>query len=307
MATKKSAPKKVVAKKPVAKANKPAAKKVVANKPIIKASKPAAKKVAVKKVDVKKVIIKESKVKVTEKKVEKAKVVKPVKVEKIKVEKPIKIKVEKPVKVRKTKVKKPKRIIRVSKPPKPVKALGIEKATTVIPVKKIVPKVKEEPNKNFKIPKITTKSSVTYSPGYTPMDKRKEEQQPHIPMVRYTDAELNEFKDLITKKWESAKKELAYLQGVITHKDDMGGDNNDGRYMTMEDGNISMEREQMSNMASRQITYIDHLEKALQRIENKTYGICRVTSKLIDKARLRAVPHATLSLEAKLGLVKAGE
>lgn len=87
----------------------------------------------------------------------------------------------------------------------------------------------------------------------------------------------------------------------------MGGDSGDNRYMTMDDGSISMEREQMSNMASRQITFIEHLEKALQRIENKTYGICRVTGKLIDKARLRAVPHATLSLEAKLGLVKAGE
>jgi len=78
-------------------------------------------------------------------------------------------------------------------------------------------------------------------------------------------------------------------------------------YLTMEDGSISMEREQLSQMASRQITYIDHLEKAVIRIENKTYGICRVTGRLIDKARLRAVPHATLSLEAKLGLVKAGE
>jgi RNA polymerase-binding transcription factor DksA len=84
----------------------------------------------------------------------------------------------------------------------------------------------------------------------------------------------------------------------------MGGDETDNRYMTMEDGGMSMEREQLSQMASRQIQYIDHLEKAIIRIENKTYGICRVTGKLIDKARLRAVPHATLSLEAKLGLVK---
>ena len=87
----------------------------------------------------------------------------------------------------------------------------------------------------------------------------------------------------------------------------MGGDESDNRYMTMEDGSISMEREQLSQMASRQITYIDHLEKALIRIENKTYGICRVTGQLIDKARLRAVPHATLSLEAKLGLVKPNQ
>ena len=125
-------------------------------------------------------------------------------------------------------------------------------------------------------------------------------------MVRYSDNDLAEFRELINKKLEAAKKELAYLQGLITRKDDMGGDETDNRYMTMEDGSMSMEREQLSQMASRQITYIDHLEKALIRIENKTYGICRVTGRLIDKARLRAVPHATLSLEAKLGLVKPG-
>ena len=123
-------------------------------------------------------------------------------------------------------------------------------------------------------------------------------------MIRYSDADLVEFRELIQRKLESAKKELGYLQGLITRKDETGGDGDDGRYMTMEDGSVSMEREQLSQMASRQITYIDHLEKALMRIENKTYGICRVTGKLIDKARLRAVPHATLSMEAKMGIVR---
>jgi RNA polymerase-binding transcription factor DksA len=117
--------------------------------------------------------------------------------------------------------------------------------------------------------------------------------------MRYSDSELTEFRELITKKLDSAKKELAYLQGLITRRDEMGGDETDNRYMTMEDGSMSMEREQLSQMASRQITFIDHLEKAMMRIENKTYGICRVTGKLIDKARLKAVPHATLSIEAK--------
>jgi RNA polymerase-binding transcription factor DksA len=109
--------------------------------------------------------------------------------------------------------------------------------------------------------------------------------------MRYSDAELAEFRELINKKLEIAKKELAYLQGLITRKDE-SGDLDEGRYMTME-------REQLSQMASRQIQFIDHLEKAIMRIENKTYGICRVTGKLIEKARLRAVPHATLSIEAK--------
>jgi len=126
-------------------------------------------------------------------------------------------------------------------------------------------------------------------------------------LVKYNDTDLAEFRDLISKKLEAAKKELTYLQGLITRKDEMGGDNDDARYMTMEDGTMSMEKEQLSQMASRQISYIDHLEKAINRIDNKTYGICRVTGKLIDKARLRAVPHATLSLEAKLGLVKPME
>jgi RNA polymerase-binding transcription factor DksA len=168
-------------------------------------------------------------------------------------------------------------------------------------------KKKSEPLKEVKLPKITTKTSVPYQPSYKSLEQRQEAVRPSEPLVRYSDTELNEFRELIQRKLESAKKELAYLQGLITRKDDMGGDESENRYMTMEDGSMSMEREQLSQMASRQITYIDHLEKAIIRIENKTYGICRVTGKLIDKARLRAVPHATLSLEAKLGLVKAGE
>ncbi len=93
--------------------------------------------------------------------------------------------------------------------------------------------------------------------------------------MRYSDSELGEFRELIQKKLEQAKKELSYLQGLITRKDEMGGDETENRYMTMEDGSMSMEREQLAQMASRQINYIDHLEKAMMRIENKTYGICR--------------------------------
>ena len=164
---------------------------------------------------------------------------------------------------------------------------------------------KPEPVKEVKIPKTTIKTSVPYQPDYKPLEQRQISSKNNEPLVRYNDADLAEFRDLIMKKFEAAKKELNYLQGLITRTDDMGGDESESRYMTMEDGSMSMEREQLSQMASRQITYIDHLEKALIRIENKTYGICRVTGKLIDKARLRAVPHATLSLEAKLGLVKS--
>jgi RNA polymerase-binding transcription factor DksA len=163
------------------------------------------------------------------------------------------------------------------------------------------PKKPAAPPKPVKvvIPEIKTKTVRKYEPEFTKsvLDTPQEEQTG--PTMRYSDAELGEFRELINRKLDAAKKELAYLQGLITRKDEMGGDNDDARYMTMEDGSMSMEREQLSQMASRQITFIDHLEKALMRIENKTYGICRVTGKLIDKARLRAVPHATLSIEAK--------
>jgi RNA polymerase-binding transcription factor DksA len=173
---------------------------------------------------------------------------------------------------------------------------------TKIPVALVQRPVKTEPVKDVKIPKINTKTSVPYNPGYVAMEKRVDSPKPVKPMARYSDADLQEFKELIYKKLEAAKKELVFYQGQVSRKD--SSDNEGARYMTMEDGSISMEREQLSQMASRTVTYIDHLEKALMRIENKTYGICRETGNLIDKARLRAVPHATLSLEAKLGLVK---
>lgn len=246
----------------------------------------------------------------------KAVVTKPAVVEKVKkaATKPTKVEVVVP----KTKTKEPKEVaVKPEKAPKPVKPAkpvkpvkvpvkvsGIEKSTTVIPMKQKPMKKKEEPVKDVKVPKTVVKTSVPYNPSYTSLENRVEETKPNTPMIRYGDNELNEFRELINKKLEAAKKELSYFQGLITRKDDAGGDNGDGRYMTMEDGSLSMEREQLSQMASRTITYIDHLEKALMRIENKTYGVCRVTGKLIDKARLRAVPHATLSLEAKLGLVK---
>jgi RNA polymerase-binding transcription factor DksA len=168
-------------------------------------------------------------------------------------------------------------------------------------VAKPEPKKPAAPPKPTKvvIPEMKTKTVRKYEPEFTKSVLDTPHQEQTGPIMRYSDAELGEFRELINRKLDAAKKELAYLQGLITRKDEMGGDNDDARYMTMEDGSMSMEREQLSQMASRQITFIDHLEKALMRIESKTYGICRVTGKLIDKARLRAVPHATLSIEAK--------
>ncbi|HVE61601.1 MAG TPA: TraR/DksA C4-type zinc finger protein [Chitinophagaceae bacterium] len=165
------------------------------------------------------------------------------------------------------------------------------------------PVAKKEPSKPFVIPKTSTNKSVKYQPDFMKSVLDAPSHSNQGPTQRYSDAELNEFKELIQRKLDTAKKELAYLQGLITRKDE-SGDLDEGRYMTMEDGSMSMEREQLSQMASRQIQFTDHLEKAIMRIENKTYGICRVTGKLIDKARLRAVPHATLSIEAKQRMSK---
>ena len=163
---------------------------------------------------------------------------------------------------------------------------------------------KAKSTKPVVIPKLSTSHARKYEPEFTQSVLDRPAVQQSGPTMKYSDNELIEFRELILRKLEAAKKELNYLQGLITRKDDMGGDESENRYMTMEDGSISMEREQLSQMASRQIQYIDHLEKAMMRIENKTYGICRVTGKLIDKARLRAVPHATLSMEAKMGYAK---
>lgn len=186
--------------------------------------------------------------------------------------------------------------------PAPRKPGTVDPKSLVSIKPKVQPVVKKEPPKPSKIviPKTTTKTSVKYEPEFTKsiLDTQGAIMTQQGPITRYSDSDLAEFREIIQKKLDAAKKELAYLQGLITRKDE-GGDMDEARYMTMEDGSVSMEREQLSQMASRQITFIDHLEKAMMRIENKTYGICRVTGKLIDKARLRAVPHATLSIEAK--------
>jgi len=161
--------------------------------------------------------------------------------------------------------------------------------------------------KSVAMPKINSKSSRKYEPDFTKsVLDAKEVVTPMAPTQRYSDAELGEFRELVQNKLNAAKQELNYLNGLITRKDSMSGGDSDNRYMTMEDGSLSMEREQLSQMASRQIDFIEKLEKAMIRIQNKTYGICRVTGKLIDRARLRAVPHATLSMEAKTNMNKPG-
>jgi DnaK suppressor protein len=118
--------------------------------------------------------------------------------------------------------------------------------------------------------------------------------------TRYSDAELQEFKDLINDKLTAAKEELFLLTQSLSNPNSNGTDDTAGTYKTLEDGSATLEKEQTNQLAARQKKFVENLEAALVRIENKTYGICRETGKLIQKERLRAVPHATLSMEAKL-------
>ncbi|UKT63076.1 TraR/DksA family transcriptional regulator [Pedobacter mucosus] len=118
--------------------------------------------------------------------------------------------------------------------------------------------------------------------------------------TRYSDSELQEFKELIQDKLRSSKEELNSLTTSLSNPNANGTEDTSGAYKTLEDGSATMEKEQINQLAARQKKFIENLEAALVRIENKTYGICRETGKLIQKERLRAVPHATLSMEAKL-------
>ena len=117
--------------------------------------------------------------------------------------------------------------------------------------------------------------------------------------TRFTDKDLSEFKTLIEDKLTIARENLNELQRALSHQDDNSTDDTAPTFKMMEDGSETMSREETAQLAARQEKFIRNLEKALLRIKNKTYGICRVTGKLIPKERLRLVPHATMSIEAK--------
>ena len=116
---------------------------------------------------------------------------------------------------------------------------------------------------------------------------------------RYGDADLEEFRSIIERKLGEAREDLLVLKGSLSHKDDHGTDDTGRSFNMMEDGAETLMREENAQLASRTEKFITNLEHALVRINNKTYGICRKTGKLISKARLKLVPHATLSIEAK--------
>ncbi len=117
--------------------------------------------------------------------------------------------------------------------------------------------------------------------------------------TRYSDEELQEFKELIIDKLDKAQKDYDTLKAVISHSDDNDIQDTSPTFKVLEEGASVLSKEESGKLAQRQLKFIQHLKAALIRIENKTYGVCRETGKLISKERLRAVPHATLSIEAK--------
>ncbi len=117
--------------------------------------------------------------------------------------------------------------------------------------------------------------------------------------IRYSDAELDEFRQIILEKLDKAQKDYEMLRNGLTNLDGNDVMDTSPTFKVLEEGAATLTKEESGRLAQRQMKFIQHLQAALVRIENKTYGICRETGKLIPKERLRAVPHATLSIEAK--------
>jgi RNA polymerase-binding transcription factor DksA len=293
---KKAAPKKAAAKKAV---KKVVAKKVVAKKPLKKApSKKAVKKVAPKKKVVAKKVA--PKKKVVAKKVAPKKIAKPVAKSAPKVAEKKSVKPSAPIKpVMKMATKKEEKPIEVKAPKTPEPKKPELKMATSKPAKR-ESSAKKTP---FSAP-IDIKSFANMSKSFKiPVAKPNVIKQAHPAVVdsrsRYSDAELLEFKEIINGKLAEARKDLELLRGSLSHTDDHGTDDTSPSFKMMEDGSETLSREETAQLAGRQEKFIMALENALIRINNKTYGICRVTGKLISKDRLKLVPHTTLSIEAK--------
>lgn len=118
--------------------------------------------------------------------------------------------------------------------------------------------------------------------------------------TRYSDEELLEFKEIILAKLEKAQRDYELLKSNIMNSDGNDVSDTSPTFKVLEEGASTLSKEEAGQLAARQMKFIQHLQAALVRIENKTYGICRETGKLIPKERLRAVPHATLSIDAKI-------
>ncbi len=254
--------------KPAVKAKaKPKAKKVTAKK-VVKA-KPAAKKAK----PVAKPAKKKTLVKAKKKPAPAKKIVKKAEAKKAVAKKPVKVVAKVPEKVKAVipaKVQETKPVASTpQKPAKPAKRTEITRHNMPFhkkdQMRQIMPQTKADPNK-----------------------------------TRYSDSELDEFRKIIVKKLADARKELTTLQAQLNASNDHGTDDTASTFKMLEDGSDSLAKEEAGQLAGRQMKFIEQLENAMIRIENKTYGVCRVTGKLIPKERLRAVPHTTQSIEAKL-------
>ena len=265
-------PTKKVAPKAVKKVLKPVAKKA-ASKPLKKVSKPVAKKVVAKPAKV----VAKSAVKKAVKPAPKAVVKKAVKVAPKQVVKPT----PKPV---------AKKVVKAALVP--AKKVAVAKPVAASKVKPAVA-VKQIAKNTVQTSVTKQKQKIMVSTSKAPTTTLVNNE---MPIARYSDDELKVFKDLIDNKLEVAREELKDLKGSLdSHNESLAGN----KSWNMEEGSDTSDMEYMMNQISRQHQYLRNLEAALVRIENKTYGICRVTGKLIPKERLRLVPHATLSVEAK--------
>lgn len=243
----------------------PAKKAVNSNKPSVKKSKPLAKKPAPKKA-VKKAVAK----------------------------KPV---TKRPAAVKKAVVKKPQA--------KPVKSAGTKSVLTRqapqknIPNKTLSKSTQQQVQKTTPVVVTKPEMKVPYT-GQTPQIRTMNVEKNTDTRSRYSDAELKEFKVLVERKLEDARAELINLNAAVINANENGTDDTGASFKMLEDGSDTLAKEESAQLAIRQKKFIEQLEAALQRIDNKTYGICRVTGKLIAKERLRAVPHTTQSMEAKL-------
>ena len=200
--------------------------------------------------------------------------------------------------------------VKATPPAKPVAKAPAPKAAPAKPVTKpaapvAAPKpVKKETKKETKEPKAPAQPLVTQvvapnRPVAAPVVKKQTSTLESADKLRYSDEELSEFKELIMKKLDEARKDYDLLKQTLANTDNNGTDDTSPSFKMIEDGSETLSREETAQLAARQEKFIKHLEDALLRIRNKTYGICRVTGRLISKERLRLVPHATLSIEAK--------
>ncbi len=314
MATKKKAPKpakKVIAKKP---AKKVAAKQVVAKKPVkkpvakktapAKKAKPAPKAVKKSTKPVKKTIVKAAPKKAAVKKVAaKAKpapkktVVKAVK----KVDPKTRAKAVKKTAPPAAPVKKAAPAAKTAPVKQPVKSTGTPKSEKKVAEPKTSSRkaaASEAPEKNAPKP-LVTQGAGPNMPRVTPMVKKVVSTLEAGDKERYSDSDLEEFRKIIMTKLDEARKDYDLLKQTLANTDTNGTEDTSPSFKMIEDGSETLGREETAQLAGRQEKFIKHLEEALLRIRNKTYGICRITGKLISKERLRLVPHATLSIEAK--------